>query len=263
MKIMKNSILTWGHSFGLGMILAGTFWGLAATAQSQSVVSNVGNMAPPSSAIVPATATTSPELAQDYANYHNVLNQVTKISQFRDVSPQNWSYEALKNLVENYGCIVGYPDGTYRGDRALTRYEFAAGLNACLGQIEKRILEARGQGLAVQGGTNASVMTGVQPGEPLVTVFNRAFYNDTGRFYDITDLSGQANKIFGWRSWTGSYFDNQIANDGQTFEAVYDDALRQQTAGNRVRTRDLANPFSSTLQDNPSYLRLGNPSSQF
>ena len=106
-------------------------------------------------------------------------------------------------------------------------------------------------------------MTGVQPGEPLPTVFNRAFYHDTGRFYDITDLSGQANKIFGWRSWTGSYFDNQIANDGQTFGAVYDDALRQQTAGTRIRTRDLANPFNSTLQDNPSYLRLGNPSGQF
>jgi len=263
MKIMKNGILTWGHSFGLGMVLAGTFWGLAATAQSRPVVSNAGNMTPPSSAIVPATATTSPELAQDYANYHNVLNQVTKINQFRDVSPQNWSYEALKNLVENYGCIVGYPDGTYRGDRALTRYEFAAGLNACLGQIEKRILEARGQGLGVQGTSNTTVMTSVQPGEPLVTVFNRAFYNDTGRFYDITDLSGQANKIWGWRSWTGSYMDNQIANDGQTFEAVYDDAIRQQTAGTRVRTRDLPNPFNSTLQDNPSYLRTGNPSTQF
>ena len=258
---MKNRILTWGHAFGLGMIAAGTFWGLTATAQS--VVPYQNPMAPPSSAIVPSTATTSPELAQDYANYHNVLNQVTKINQFRDVSPQNWSYEALKNLVENYGCIVGYPDGTYRGDRALTRYEFAAGLNACLGQIEKRILEARGQGLAVQGGTNVSVMTGVQPGEPLPTVFNRAFYNDTGRFYDITDLSGQANKIFGWRSWTGSYFDNQIANDGQTFEAVYDDALRQQTAGTRIRTRELSNPFNRTLQDNPSYLRLGNPSAQY
>lgn len=30
------------------------------------------------------------------------------------------------------GCLSGYPDGTYRGDRPMTRYEFAAGLNACL-----------------------------------------------------------------------------------------------------------------------------------
>jgi len=31
--------------------------------------------------------------------------------------------------VERYGCIVGYPNQTFRGDRALTRWEFAAGLN--------------------------------------------------------------------------------------------------------------------------------------
>jgi hypothetical protein len=35
-------------------------------------------------------------------------------------------------LVENYGCIQGYPDRTFRGQRSLTRFEFAAGLNACL-----------------------------------------------------------------------------------------------------------------------------------
>ena len=36
-----------------------------------------------------------------------------------------------------YGCIVGYPNDTFRGKRAITRYEFAAGLNACLNQIER------------------------------------------------------------------------------------------------------------------------------
>ena len=48
--------------------------------------------------------------------------------------------------MENYGCIVGYPDRTYRGDRALTRNEFAAGLNACMEQLERRLLEARNLG---------------------------------------------------------------------------------------------------------------------
>jgi hypothetical protein len=65
------------------------------------------------------------------------LDQVTNVSQLRDVSPGDWAFEALRNLVERYGCIAGYPDGTYRGNRALTRYEFAAGLNACLQQIER------------------------------------------------------------------------------------------------------------------------------
>jgi len=38
----------------------------------------------------------------------------------------------------SYGCIAGYP-GTYRGNRALTRYEFAAGLNACLDRVNELI----------------------------------------------------------------------------------------------------------------------------
>ena len=69
----------------------------------------------------------------------NSLDQVTNVNQLRDVSPGDWAYEALRNLVETYGCIAGYPDGTYRGNRAMTRYEFAAGLNACLQQIERLI----------------------------------------------------------------------------------------------------------------------------
>ncbi len=69
----------------------------------------------------------------------NSVNQVTNVNQLRDVSPADWAYEALRSLVDRYGCIVGYPDQTYRGGKALSRYEFAAGLNACLNQIERLI----------------------------------------------------------------------------------------------------------------------------
>ncbi|MGC1198481.1 MAG: iron uptake porin, partial [Geitlerinemataceae cyanobacterium] len=62
-------------------------------------------------------------------------SQVTSVSQLSDVQPTDWAFQALQSLVERYGCIAGYPDGTYRGNRALTRYEFAAGLNACLDQV--------------------------------------------------------------------------------------------------------------------------------
>src|ERR687886_205486 len=66
-------------------------------------------------------------------------DQVTNVSQLSDVRPTDWAYEALRSLVERYGCIAGYPDGTYRGNRAMSRYEFAAGLNACLQQVERLI----------------------------------------------------------------------------------------------------------------------------
>lgn len=73
------------------------------------------------------------------------MGQVTNVTQLRDVSPGDWAYEALRSLVERYGCIAGYPDGTFRGNRAMTRYEFAAGLNACLQQVERLIASSTGE----------------------------------------------------------------------------------------------------------------------
>ncbi len=70
------------------------------------------------------------------------LGQVTSVSQFSDVQPTDWAFQALQSLVERYGCIAGYPNGTYRGNRALTRYEFAAGLNACLDRVNELIATA-------------------------------------------------------------------------------------------------------------------------
>ncbi|HEY9826457.1 MAG TPA: iron uptake porin [Stenomitos sp.] len=65
-------------------------------------------------------------------------SQVTSVSQLSDVQPTDWAFQALQSLVERYGCIAGYPDGTFRGNRAATRYELAAALNACLDQISDR-----------------------------------------------------------------------------------------------------------------------------
>jgi hypothetical protein len=66
-------------------------------------------------------------------------SQVTSVSQLSDVQPTDWAFQALQSLVERYGCIAGYPDGTYKGNRALTRFEFAAGVNACLERINELI----------------------------------------------------------------------------------------------------------------------------
>ena len=51
---------------------------------------------------------------------------------FTDVSPDHWAYEALLNLAGVYGCVSGYPDGTFRGEDTVSRYEFAAGMDSCL-----------------------------------------------------------------------------------------------------------------------------------
>ena len=70
------------------------------------------------------------------------VGQVTSVSQLSDVRPTDWAFQALQSLVERYGCIVGYPDKTFRGNRALTRFEFAAGLNACLDRVNELIAAA-------------------------------------------------------------------------------------------------------------------------
>jgi hypothetical protein len=67
------------------------------------------------------------------------MAQVTSVSQLSDVRPTDWAFQALQSLVERYGCIVGYPDKTYRGNQALSRYEFAAGLNSCLDRVNELI----------------------------------------------------------------------------------------------------------------------------
>ncbi|MFM7266089.1 MAG: iron uptake porin [Cyanobium sp.] len=64
-------------------------------------------------------------------------NQVGSISQFNDVRPSDWAYQALRYLVERYGCVAGYADGTFSGGRQISRYEAAALLNACLDRVSE------------------------------------------------------------------------------------------------------------------------------
>ncbi|MDY6785711.1 MAG: iron uptake porin [Cyanobacteriota bacterium] len=95
----------------------------------------------------PATTVDNSEILQEINRYSNETpaaagQSVQGASKFRDVRPTDWAFQALDDLINRYDCLVGYPDGTFRGNRPLTRYEFAAGLNACLNQIERLIAEA-------------------------------------------------------------------------------------------------------------------------
>jgi hypothetical protein len=82
-----------------------------------------------------APVATAAELNLEGVNQYASQEQVTSISQFSDVRPTDWAYQALNNLVERYGCVAGYPNGTYGGGRAMTRFEAAALLNACLDRV--------------------------------------------------------------------------------------------------------------------------------
>ncbi len=70
------------------------------------------------------------------------VSQVSSVSELSDVDPNSWAFQALKSVVERYGCLEGYPSKVYLGNKALTRYEFAAGLNACLEKVNELIAAA-------------------------------------------------------------------------------------------------------------------------
>ncbi|WP_273247326.1 iron uptake porin, partial [Limnospira indica] len=111
---------------------------------------NVMDLGFESSAETQEVAQVQPEMEQElriadleqinlYSEVADSMEQVTSVSQLSDVQPTDWAFQALQSLVERYGCIAGYPDGTFRGNRAMTRFEFAAGLNACLERVNELI----------------------------------------------------------------------------------------------------------------------------
>jgi len=113
---------------------------LTGPTQSPLVVAQAAEAVPQVPAASPAPAASDDLIAQGAP--------VTSVSQLADVDPNTWAFQALQSLIERYGCIAGYPDGTFRGNRALTRYEFAAGLYACLNSLAERLGGVTGEDLA-------------------------------------------------------------------------------------------------------------------
>lgn len=139
------------------------------------------------SMIAPVTAA---EINLTDVQQYSSQEQVTSITQFSDVRPTDWAYQALSNLVERYGCVAGFPDGTYRGGRAMTRYEAAALLNACLDRVTEVTDELRA--LQAEFATELAVLRGRVDGlEAKVGVL------EAQQFSTTTKLSGEVNFILG------------------------------------------------------------------
>ena len=159
-------------------------------------------------------------------NLDKNLGQITNVNSLQDVSPTDWAYEALNSLVARYGCIVGFPDQTYRGNQPLSRYEFAAGLNSCLNQIE-RLIASNDVGSKVESEDLATIQRlSQQFQEELELLNNRvedlnektALLEDT-QFSTTTKLNGQA--IFSLSGATGG--DPELGEDPQI---VFNNRLR-------------------------------------
>ena len=92
-------------------------------------------LAPVALGMVAPVAANAADLNMVAVNQYSSQEQVTSVTQLSDVKPGDWAYQALSSLVEKYGCVAGYANGTFGGGKAMTRYEAAALLNACLDRV--------------------------------------------------------------------------------------------------------------------------------
>jgi Carbohydrate-selective porin, OprB family/S-layer homology domain len=92
-------------------------------------------LAPVALGMVAPVAANAADLNMAAVNQYTSSEQVSSITQLSDVRPTDWAYQALSNLVERYGCVAGYENGTYLGGKSMTRFEAAALLNACLDRV--------------------------------------------------------------------------------------------------------------------------------
>ncbi|MGK7892322.1 MAG: iron uptake porin [Xenococcus sp. (in: cyanobacteria)] len=150
------------------------------------------------------------DLSENYLNDLNItendslgLDQVTNVNQLRDVSLTDWAYNALRSLVERYDCLVGYPNQTYSGNKIINRYEFAAGLNACLEEIERLIASSEAlrsddlktiNKLRQEFAVELAVVT-----EQVDDLETRTAFLEDVQFSPTTKLRGRA--IFGLTDW--------------------------------------------------------------
>ena len=203
-------------------------------------------LAPAALGLVAPLGAMAAELNMDGVNkYAASSEQVTSITQFSDVKPTDWAYQALSNLIERYGCVAGYPNGTFKGGQAMTRWEAAALLNACLDRVteitdelrrlmkefekELAITKARVDGLEAKVGelqatqfSTTTKLTG-QVRFVMGDVYRGDGYANFGQGSALRD----AAKLYGQRAYdgsTGGFQDrstNMIADPLSQGEAYY------------------------------------------
>lgn len=137
---MNSNLLVYASKLALLCLLSGLLSSVVTPASAKEA-KNV-DLTDSKQVTRPSSDMRSPNVESEPILLSQSMAQVTSVSQLSDVQPTDWAFQALQSLVERYGCIAGYPDGTYRGNRALTRYEFAAGLNACLDRVNELIATA-------------------------------------------------------------------------------------------------------------------------
>jgi len=184
------------------------------------------------------------------------MAQVTSVSELSDVQPTDWAFQALQSLVERYGCVAGYPDATFRGNRPLSRYEFAAGLNACLDRVNE-LIAAASDNLATQNDLATLQRLQEDFGGELATLRGRIDVLEA----NISELEAQqfstTTKLQGEVTFNlTDTFGAGVADGGDSTQTVFQNRVRLQLVSSftgkdklitRLTSGSIANAFASEL----------------
>ncbi len=194
-------------------------------------------LAPVALGMVAPVAANAADLNMAAVNQYTSTEQVSSVTQLTDVRPTDWAYQALSNLVERYGCVAGYPNGTFGGGQSMTRFEAAALLNACLDRVTEvtdelnRLANEFAKELQVIRGRVAKLET--QVGQLQATQFSTT-----------TKLKGEVNFVLGSVAGARTANGTNVGNAAFNYDArlSFDTSF---TGKDLLKTRLRSGNFSS------------------
>jgi hypothetical protein len=84
----------------------------------------------------------------------------------------------------------------------------------------------------------------------VTAAFEQAYFEKSGNAFESDDWIRQLNHIFGFQRFP----EIQISIEGELVDTIYHDVMEQQVgSGSSIRTRDLSNPYNTSLGENPNY----------
>jgi len=194
--------------------------------------------------MAPMAATAADLNLEGVSDYSGASEQVTSISQFSDVQPSDWAYQALSSLVERYGCVGATSNGAFDGNRAMTRYEAAALLNACLDSVTE--VSDSGRRLVSEFSPELATIRGRVDGlEAKVGEFGASQFSTT------TKLSGVTSFVLGG-------VDGVTDKEAVTFQYDTKLSLESSFTGDdllvtRIRSGNISGPLASEVALETAY----------
>jgi len=203
-------------------------------------------VAPAALGLMAPMAVTAAELNMNGVSDYSASS--VEVQNFSDVHPSDWAFKALTDLADRHGCAVATPNGS------MSRYEAAALLNKCLGNVAQVNEEERL--LLNEFGPEIAVLKGRVDGlEARIGEF------EAGQFSSTTTMTGKA--IFSVGSVDSDETDNNLNTAGELhMNYVYQLNMNTSFTGEdllyaRIKTGNFGSHFEDS--DQGTHLAVANP----